>query len=75
MRRQGIDNTVLVRRNVFVRFSYEYANSLMFQYGSLLGTSVARTGRRDRGFESRFGHGCLVFVLCVHFSVLFLATS
>jgi hypothetical protein len=26
-------------------------------------------GRRDRGFESYPGHGCLVFVLCVRFSV------
>jgi hypothetical protein len=25
--------------------------------------------RCDRGFESRLGHGCLLFVLCVRFSV------
>jgi hypothetical protein len=28
-------------------------------------------GRRDRGFESLSGHGCLVFVLRVRFSVFF----
>jgi hypothetical protein len=31
--------------------------------------SLRSRGRRDRGFESHSGHGCLVFVLCVRFSV------
>jgi hypothetical protein len=26
-------------------------------------------GRQDRGFESHSGHGCLVFVVCLRFSV------